>query len=232
MLLVGLLVAACGSDPAAPEVQEGTGGNDPGIGGSGGGTAGGAGTAGNAGNGGTPSAQYPAGPYGLSEGSVLQDMTFAGMRNPKAVDYIANDTTIENISFRDYYNPTGDPGKPLALVVNASALWCSACKYQATTTMAHYNYWKDKGVEFMETVFEDDDYNPAKLQHLEQWAKTYKFEFPTVLDPTLKLGAFFDQSASPFNMIIDTRTMTIVVAMEGVLDTSSGNATLKDLTGQ
>jgi hypothetical protein len=159
-------------------------------------------------------------------------MTFAGLRNPKAVDYKANDTTVENISFRDFYNPTGDPAKPLALVVNASALWCSACKYQADTTMAHYTYWQPLGVEFIETLFEDDDYNPSKLQDLEQWSKTYKFEFPTVLDPTLKLGAFFDRSASPFNMIIDTRTMTIMVAMEGVLDTGSGNATLKILTGK
>jgi hypothetical protein len=207
------------------------GGNDPGIAGSGGGTSGSAGST-DGGSGGSTSALYPAGPYGRAKGSVLQDMTFAGLRNPKAADYKATEANIENISFRNFYNPTADPGKTLALVVNASALWCSACQVQAETTMADYAYWHPKGVEFLETVFEDDNNNPAKLVHLEQWAKTYGFEFPTVLDPTLKLGAFFNKSASPFNMIIDTRTMTIVVAMEGVLDTSAGNKTLKELTGQ
>lgn len=229
VVLCAVLIGACGSDPAAPEVQEGTGGNEPGIGGSGGGgTGGGGGTAG----GGGAVDTYPVGPYGHAEGDVVADMTFAGFQNPKASNYVADAANIVNISFQQFYNPTKDPSKPLALVVTASALWCSACKSQAQTTMSHYNYWHPKGVEFLETIFEDNDYNPAKLEHLVEWVKIYKFEFPSVLDPTLKLGAFFNKSASPFNMIIDTSTMKIMVSMEGVMDTSSANTTLQDLTAQ
>ncbi|MCL2824030.1 MAG: hypothetical protein FWD57_08565, partial [Polyangiaceae bacterium] len=90
-------------------------------------------------------------------------------------------------------------------------------------------YWKPRGVEFITAIFEDEDSNPATYSDIEWWGKKFKIEYPLVVDPRLSLGALFDKSASPFNMIVDTRTMTIVIAQEGLMETGKNNTLLQEL---
>lgn len=213
--------AGCSSDDAAdPVVESGEphagGGIEPGIDLPGTGTL----------------AAYPDGPYGNSVGAVVQNFKFTGFVNPLASGYVADANTITTISLADYYNPDGDPSRPVALMVNASALWCSVCQQEAKLSMNHYGHWKPKGVEFVTSIFEDNDSNPATLVDIEYWAKKYQLEYPVVLDPALKLGVFFDKSASPFNMIIDTRTMRIEFAEAGLIDLGPDNETLQRLAGE
>ncbi len=197
-----------------------------------GGVAGTAGVAGDAGSAGSElPPDYPAGPYGQVMGSILQDFSFQGLLNPLAVNYVADATTLTKISMHDFYNPTKDTSKPRVLRVTESALWCSACQAEAATAESNYKYWNPKGAEFLELVFEDADSNPSVAANLTTWTKTYKFTFPSALDDTLQLGAFFTQSASPFNMIIDLATMKIVYTTEGAIDTGPDNAQFKQVLG-
>jgi hypothetical protein len=210
-----LLLSACSSDPAAPEVDQGK--EDDG-----GGTnvdAGGGGSAGS-----TQAPDYPAGPYGQNLDSVVKDYQFYGMRNPKAVSYSVDDTTKELISLHDYYNPTKDPTKPRALLMTWSALWCTYCQQQAKTANSEFTTWNAKGVMFIEAIFEDNDYNPAQWANLMSWTKTYGFEFPSVLDPAIASGVYFDQSAAPYNIVIDLSSMKITFATADLLDSASAKA--------
>jgi hypothetical protein len=175
---------------------------------------------------------YPTGPYGRDVGTTIQNFKFTGFSNPLAANYVADETSIVTLRLSDYYNPDGNPEKPVALLVNASARWCSVCQEEAKQSMIHYHDWRAKGVEFVTAIFENEDSEPAQFTDIEYWGARFKIEYPLVLDPKLSLGVFFDRSASPFNMIIDTRTMTIVFAEEGLIDLGPTNPTLVQLTGQ
>lgn len=244
-LMVTALWACSSSDPAAPELPleesgssgssstAGTGGTNSGQGGSG--TAGTNSEGGQAGSGqagtSTNTVKYPTTGYGKAIGDVLENKSFTGWRNPKGTNFDTAGT--EKISFADFYNPDGDPSKPKALLVTTAARWCSACKAEATESMNNFNYWKDKGVMFLTLLFEDaaNPPNPATGNDLKLWAQAYGIEYHLALDPNLQLGAFFNKDASPFNMIVDTKTMKIVFAQEGVVDTGPANAQFKQLTG-
>jgi hypothetical protein len=253
-LLLPAVLLACSSDPAPPEVVDNTTGGTTGsagtnaggttAAGTGGTTAAGTGgsagaAAGTAGSGGEDpggkgnESVYPAGPYGLAVGEVVQNFKFSGIRNPKEANYSA--ASPEVIAFSDYFNPGGDTAKPRFLVVTASARWCTFCKQEAQLSMKadHYPYWREKGVEFLVTLFDNETPgSPADFQDLEIWTKSYKLEYPSALDPNPpKLGVFFQLDAAPFNMILDLKTMKILFKGEGLLDLSKNNPTLVKATG-
>lgn len=175
---------------------------------------------------------YPMGPYGRDVGTTIQNFKFTGFMNPLAANYVADETSIVTLRLSDYYNPDGNPEKPVALLINASARWCPYCQDEAKQSMLHYHDWRAKGVEFVTAIFENEDSEPAQFTDIEYWGAKFKIEYPLVLDPKLSLGAFFDKSAAPFNMIIDTRTMTIAFAEEGLIDLGPTNPTLVYLTGK
>jgi hypothetical protein len=174
---------------------------------------------------------YPAGPFGLEVGDIVQNFFFDGLRNPAAASY--STATTEKIAFSDYYNPTEDPAKTHVLVVTASARWCTFCKAEAKGSMGHYNFWKEKGVVFITTLFDNETPgSPAGYKDLEIWTKAYKLEYPVVLDPNPpQLGVFFKLDAAPFNMVIDTNTMKILFKAEGQVEFTQDNAVLKKATG-
>lgn len=234
-LLLPALLLACSSDPAEPEVvrasnSAGSGGSSNTAGGSGG-TSGSGGAIDPGGKG--EEAPYPAGPFGLAVGEVVQNFKFTGLRNPAAVEY--STAVTETIALSDYYNPSGDAGKPRFLVVTASARWCTFCKQEAVASMKpdHYPYWREKGVEFLVTLFDNETPGePANFKDLELWTKAYKLAYPSALDPNPpKLGVFFNLDAAPFNMILDLKDMKILFKGEGLLDLSSKNPTLVKATG-
>jgi len=177
---------------------------------------------------------------------VVQNFKFSGLRNPVAANYSTVDPNVETVAFSDYYNPPPTPNepckfnpaegkvKPCVLVVTASARWCTFCKQEAAASMKsnHYPYWKEKGVEFLVTLFDNETPGePATFKDLELWTKAYKLEYPSVLDPNPpKLGVFFKLDAAPFNMILDLATMKILYKGEGLLDLSDKNPTLVKAT--
>jgi thiol-disulfide isomerase/thioredoxin len=162
---------------------------------------------------------YPEGPYGTSKADRIANLKFVGWGNPKLSDYdTAQAGTLE---LADYYDPDGAKGLELILV-NAVAYWCGVCQqeYRDMAESARYNTLKARGVEMLGILFEDVNAEPAAFKDLSNWARAFKVEFPFVLDPGFKTGVYFDQSATPMNMVIDARSMRIVDVYTGYDPTS------------
>jgi hypothetical protein len=159
---------------------------------------------------------YPAGPYGTTRGATIQNLEFLGWMHP---DEAAYDTTaFQKVRLSDFYDPDGHTDVKL-LAVNASAVWCSVCRseYVDMNTNGTYATFRAQGVEFLGTLFEDANYFPAQPADLGRWGSVanHAVKFPLVLDPSFKMGAYFDSDATPLNMVIDVRTMTIVLVTMG-----------------
>ena len=156
-------------------------------------------------------AAYPPGPYGTIKGATIENLSFTGWRHPDSAAY--DTTKFETLRLSDFYDPDGHTGVKL-LAVNASAVWCGVCRaeYQDMSDTQVYSTVHPKGVEILGTLFEDSQYYPAQPRDLHNWGVPSSFDvkFPLVLDPGFKMGAFFDSDATPLNMLIDVRTMTIL----------------------
>jgi len=207
MAAAALLTVACGTNDPAPPRGSGEGGTD----------AGGA------------SGDYPPGPYGVSNGSVIQNHSWEGWTEPKESGYAED--ALSTISLKDYYDPDGTKGYN-AIVVNAAARWCSVCKIEQKDLRAQRDQWSSKGVVFIEALFEDVASQPAKPSDLVIWGNTYQIDWVLVLDPTNQLSAYFDPSSAPMNMIINAHTMEIRDIVTGLPDESWWSNHLGPLTAQ
>ena len=161
-------------------------------------------------------AAYPAGPYGTTRGATIANLSFSGWKHPDEAGYDVS--KFETVRLSDFYNPDGHSDVKV-LAINASAVWCSVCRaeYQDMKATQVYAASRAKGVEILGALFEDVAYYPAQPQDLSNWGVSTKYDvkFPLVVDPGFKLGAYFDSDATPLNMLIDVRTMTIVQVTMG-----------------
>lgn len=141
---------------------------------------------------------YPAGPYGTSEGAVLEDLTFV---TPAG----------EPLSLSDIH---ADPANRL-LLISTAAGWCTACiEEQPALEELHAQHQAD-GLVVLVALFEDRDYQPADAALAEAWQQQHELSFHVVADPEFRLGDYYDTSATPMNMIVDIDTMEILVLQTG-----------------
>lgn len=172
-------------------------------------------------------APYPGGPYGVSVGSTIANYKFVGLVNSMQVR-----DSLQEVRLSDFYNPTGDAvysedpreaqygvdaPKPKALLVIVSSVWCAFCNIEADEVLpAKYQEYKAQGGEFVLQLADGPTRGkPAGQQELLSWTDKYSVDYPTVIDPTYKLGALFDADAYPANMIIDPRDMSVVEVIAG-----------------
>src|SRR6185369_8743290 len=103
--------------------------------------------------------------------------------------------------------------------INASAVWCSVCRAEMRDIKNNgvHAAFAAKGVQLLVTLFEDNKSGPAKPLDLHNWGSLpdHAIDFPLVLDPGFKLGAFFTSDATPLNMLVDARTMRVIDATMG-----------------
>jgi hypothetical protein len=157
---------------------------------------------------------YPAGPYGVGVGATLEDFAFLGWRDPQAEGTDIN--AFDTVRLSEFYNPDGQKDTKL-IWINASAVWCSVCRSEMTQIRddgVHATF-APKGVQMIVTLFEDNNAGPAAPLDLQRWAQGFSIDYPLLLDPGFKLGAFFTSDATPLNMLVDARTMQVIDARMG-----------------
>lgn len=159
---------------------------------------------------------YPQAPYGTTEGAVIQNLELFGWQDPTSASFdVAQATTVR---LSDYYNPSSAAGQGTEyIMLNAVAAWCGVCRteYQTLETEQTYQQFASRGLEMVGVLFEDNNGDPSTYQDLSNWTRSYSVGFPFVNDPAFKTGVYFDKSATPMNMIIDARSMKIVLVMTG-----------------
>jgi hypothetical protein len=166
-------------------------------------------------DGGPSAAAYPPPPYGTKQGSVVQDLCFQGWNDPAAADY--DPTKMEQICLSDFH---ADPDARL-LLIEASAIWCVACKFEyggsgdRPSLAKQLEQRKSKGFRILGTIFQNGASHPASANDAAQWASTYSLSFPFVVDDEHKIGLFSSPNVAPFNMLVDTKSMEMVLSLEG-----------------
>jgi len=170
---------------------------------------------------------YPVGPYGIGRGSVISNFEFTGYVDPSAG---LGEAARSTITLADFHNPTGEgtapagsplgEGQPLprALLINVSAVWCVACQREASQVLpGEYARFQPQGGELLLDLAESSALGQvADFGDLDNWVTAYDVTYPAVVDPTYQLGALFDSSAFPANILVDPRDMTIVELVSGV----------------
>jgi hypothetical protein len=159
---------------------------------------------------------YPPGPYGTGLGATLENYSFLGWRDPLAAGYDL--AQLAPVHLADFYNPDGR-SQIRYLWINASAVWCSVCRaeMQDIKNNGINATFAPKGVQLIGTLFEDNNSGPATPMDLKRWGEvsSHAIDFPLLLDPGFKLGAFFTSDATPLNLLVDARTMRVVDATMG-----------------
>lgn len=167
---------------------------------------------------------YPEGPYGVTQGQVIKDYAFEGFPSADA----PRDVLVP-MRLGDFFNPTGGDlfpegspfagqPKPRALGIVVGAVWCAPCQQEARTVLPekHGILSPIGGQLFFVLADTDQPGVPATESDLDRWTQTFDTEFPAALDPGYELGAVIKADAFPANILIDTRTMTIVDVVSGV----------------
>jgi thiol-disulfide isomerase/thioredoxin len=152
---------------------------------------------------------YPAGPYGVNEGEILQDLAFL---LPEGDELRLSD--IRNI----------DGAK--ILMVSTSAGWCTACIEEQPKLQSFYETYGPQGLQVMVSLFEDQNYNPATHALAKQWQAQYDLDIWIVADPDFVWDAYYDSSLTPMNMIVRLEDMTILYLKTG-FDESTVEAIIK-----
>ncbi len=167
---------------------------------------------------------YPCGPYGTNTNDKVGNMELEGYMDAKELckphkDKVKDTATLRKLSFKDYFlgDSTCASEKKKLLWVMVSAGWCAPCKAEVQAVQKDYKAGKyNKGLGIINVVFETTKKNdPADAKFIKSWADGFKLTFPVLMDPVFKTGAYFSSSAAPFNMLINTKEMTVVYRSTG-----------------
>jgi thiol-disulfide isomerase/thioredoxin len=166
---------------------------------------------------------YPPGPYGATQGSILDNLTLSGRRDEN-MSGSPTDDPQKDIHFADYYK---DPSVK-ALVILTAAEWCQPCKAEQPGLVTMYKDYKTKGakVAFIEAIIEDNAGMVAAIANVDAWATTYKIPFDMAADPTRALGPYYNKSTFPMQMVVSTCDMSITYMNNGVSSDLQANIDL------
>jgi hypothetical protein len=197
-------------------------------------------------------AAYPAGPFGVGEGSIIANYQLIGYANASV-----NSSSMQLIQLADFYNPHGldksytppaggqddrlfppdsqyAPGqlKPTVLLIDIASVWCGPCNYEAGNVLPglHKKYSVCGGEFLLQLADGPSPGTPAVPKNLYAWTTKYKVNYPGTIDPTNKLSPIWAADAYPENIIIDLTTMKIIkvlagAAVEGACSDGSSDCT-------
>lgn len=160
---------------------------------------------------------YPSGEKGSAPGDVAPNVCVSGWLDPRASAFDTG--AMEEICFADFWDPDAEDHR--LLLVNTAAIWCSACQVEyggagsRPALSEEATARREQGLRILGTLFQDASRNPATPSDGSLWARTFDVSFPFGIDENFEMGAFADADVQPFNLLIDTQTMEIVLNING-----------------
>jgi len=174
-------------------------------------------------------ADYPAGPFGYEVGDIIPNYAFVGYPT-----YTGGTPGLYHpVYMADYYNPTGqgtfavdspygpNKPKPVALNLVMSSGWCGPCQVEAADILPPKFELLAPAGHFTSILI--DGYEggvPADFEALDAWSDSFLPAFTQVIDPKSQVMPHY-YPAYPGSLIIDTRTMQIVLVEVGQLPTAT-----------
>ena len=159
-------------------------------------------------------ADYPPGPYGTTKGSVISNRSWVGyMDTDVDTDDDPFNEPPHKIALSDFYRPKHPDSRLLVMIQSAG--WCGPCQDEAAHLPSMAAEWYPQGVRFLTAMLEDQNGSPCDTDFALDWGQTFDLTTAVVADPTGKLDPYYFENGIPFNLFIDTRTMTIVDKMSG-----------------
>jgi hypothetical protein len=156
---------------------------------------------------------YPAGPYGVGVGDVL-DPTFSWQ------GYAANATTVSTLTMSDLFDCDGSKGID-ALIFDDSAGWCAACEDQAHDEASLMSQYDQLGIKANTLLIMAAAENAATTATALAWRTTYGLtDVGIYADANFLLEPQNQMTIGlPLTMIVDPRTMKIAEVLEGYAST-------------
>ena len=145
-----------------------------------------------------PREGYPAGPYGVTEGTIIAPLEFV-------------DSDDSPFSLGDIYAD----GANQLLLVATSAGWCSSCVEEQAELQGLHESYGPEGLHVMVSLFEDAAFEPADSDFAAQWKKQHKLSFTVVADPEFVFGDYYDSDLTPMTMLVDVSSMEIIKLSTG-----------------
>jgi hypothetical protein len=161
---------------------------------------------------------YPDPPYGGQVGDTIQNLCFVGWKNPKA-DGFDPDKAVP-ICIDEFYDPSGTRNK--LLLIESAAVWCAPCRTEyggsgnRPSLATHLARRQSQGFRLLGTLFQDASAEPADMMDASLWARTFDVSFPFAVDEDhQQLGLFSPPTIAPFNLLVDTRSMKLLLQLAG-----------------
>jgi len=95
-----------------------------------------------------------------------------------------------------------DSLKGKVILLNISAMWCSPCRSEASELMEVYNTYKERGLEIVQCIYQDEEGNSSDQSDIKRWIAEFLLTFTVLTDPDKSLTGFFNFNGIPFNVII------------------------------
>ena len=155
--------------------------------------------------------EYPAAPYGVEPGAVIENFKFSGYLEPDVT------TALSDVEFAQFYDPDGALGNELILL-NTAAAWCQPCRIEHATLPKRADEFRAQGLVILALLFQDSAGQPPSEETLEIWTSSFATNFPMALDPSFQMGRYGSAENPPLNLVVDARTMTILKQFVGNQD--------------
>lgn len=160
---------------------------------------------------------YPPGPYGYAQGTVIENINFLAKADPAGASGSADyaQLPLQALSLADLHN---DPSVKL-IVLSGVAGWCGPCNQEQSEVPADQAKYEPMGVKFLEGMvqgYDEQSGAPATEADINKWALLHNLHVALGLDPEDKLHQYADIAAFPLNLMIRTSDMQIVYMQTGV----------------
>jgi thiol-disulfide isomerase/thioredoxin len=169
---------------------------------------------------------YPAGPYGYGQGTIMANLNFIGKQSDAPADY--SQLAMQAFTLADV---RARPDAKLILI-DGAARWCTPCnRDQPTMKMVEANY-ASKGVVTMEVLVEGGYGIAATSDDINRWAMQYQLAGIITIDPAYELAKYADLTAFPVYMVVRTSTMRVEYLQVEALAASPIEPVLDSLLAQ
>lgn len=162
---------------------------------------------------------YPCGPYGLTVGSTIANLTIVAQRDSNASGSVLDDPA-QPVTLAAY---RAEPQRAaLAIIIGTES--CVPCQNEQPELVALHARYGGR-VAFLEAIVEDSRGAPADQQVIDAWVARFGVPFDMTADPTGALAPYYPATSFPSALAIRLATMEIsylvvgpAVGLEAALD--------------